>query len=157
MYPYFALGQGCQSPVGRGGGPNYISLGPGCWYTHTAAHEVMHSLGFWHEQMRPDRDQAVEIQWGNISPSMKYNFGKLAPEKWDSFGSPYDILSVMQYPGDAFSQNGQPTIIDKRTGRSVPWNKAVSQSDYEQINLLYRCSNTGERPLTTQSPHTRTR
>ena len=101
------LGGGCSSMVGRQGGPQKVSLGNGCWYDHTAAHEVMHALGFWHEQMRPDRDGSVYVNLNNVSPNMRYNFNKLQQSKWTSFGQSYDITSVMQYHGYAFSSNGQ--------------------------------------------------
>ena len=46
----------------------------------------MHALGFWHEQMRPDRDQHVYVNFNNISPAMRYNFNKMNPSSWKSFG-----------------------------------------------------------------------
>merc|ERR1719238_568030 len=142
-YLQFYYGPACFGPVGRQGGGNRISLGPRCWYSYTAAHEVMHSLGFWHEQMRPDRDQYVSIRLENVEPAQRYNFEKMDASKWDSFGEAYDVKSVMQYPGDAFSYNGQPTIIDRQTGRAVPWNTKVSQSDYAQLNAMYPCEDPG--------------
>ena len=40
------------------------------------AHEIMHALGFYHEHMRPDRDDYVTINENNIKAAMIHNFKK---------------------------------------------------------------------------------
>ena len=59
----------CWSSVGKlykRPGAQEISLANGCLMHSTIMHEVLHSLGFWHEQSRPDRDQFIEVFWENI-------------------------------------------------------------------------------------------
>jgi len=65
----FFRGPGCYSNVGAIKQKQQISLGYGCWYKGTVIHEILHALGFWHEQSRPDRDNHVRIRTENIEES----------------------------------------------------------------------------------------
>lgn len=65
---------GCWSSLGRIGGRQEVNLQiPGCVSkVGTAIHELMHALGFFHEQSRWERDNFVTINWSNIK-SGKYS------------------------------------------------------------------------------------
>lgn len=64
---------GCFSQIGRAGGKQKINLqSPGCdTKVGTPIHEIMHTLGVFHEQARDDRDSFVRINFQNIIPSTK--------------------------------------------------------------------------------------
>ncbi|MGH0165334.1 UNVERIFIED_CONTAM: hypothetical protein FKN15_069093 [Acipenser sinensis] len=58
---------GCWSNIGKYKGVQQVSLSKGgCVYKATAQHELIHALGFFHEQSRPDRDSYVRINWQYI-------------------------------------------------------------------------------------------
>lgn len=43
-----------------------LSMGTGCDHVYIAEHELLHALGFYHEQSRYDRDDYVTIKFDNI-------------------------------------------------------------------------------------------
>ncbi len=101
---------GCfnAATVGFTGGENFFSV---CNWSSigTIVHELGHSIGLFHEHQRPNRDNFVEIKEQNIAPAEGFPFtggGASQFEKLLFTGAmlgPYDYMSVMHYPADAFS------------------------------------------------------
>ncbi|XP_065072340.1 zinc metalloproteinase nas-13-like [Rhopilema esculentum] len=143
----FVQGKGCWSNIGRrvSPGKSYqeLSLGPECFSKGIILHELMHTLGFFHEHSRYDRDNYVTVNWNNIKPSNYQLFELVDPSVSDFGAFAYDLNSLMHYGNLAFSKNGKPTLQAKgdqtkilgRTG-------SLSQKDIEKINRMYRCQET---------------
>uniref|UniRef100_A0A3B4WIJ0 Metalloendopeptidase n=1 Tax=Seriola lalandi dorsalis TaxID=1841481 RepID=A0A3B4WIJ0_SERLL len=137
-YLYFYSGSGCWSYLGRQKRRQPVSLKKnGCLFTDTVQHEVLHALGFHHEQVRSDRDQHVTILTQNIQSGKESNFRKV---QTNNLGTPYDFQSVMHYSKFAFSKNGQPTIVAK-SDPNLNFGQATSMSanDIARVNRLYQC------------------
>ncbi|GAA6215374.1 high choriolytic enzyme 2-like [Lates japonicus] len=131
-------GTGCYSYVGRQGNAQVLSLSrQGCITFGTAQHELLHALGFHHEQSRSDRDYHIRVLWQNIDP--RY---------WNQFyivntlnlNTPYDYNSVMQYGRYLASWNGEPTMVpipnpNVQLGEATQ----MSQTDVIRVNRLYNC------------------
>uniref|UniRef100_A0A3Q1JF40 Metalloendopeptidase n=1 Tax=Anabas testudineus TaxID=64144 RepID=A0A3Q1JF40_ANATE len=129
---------GCWSYLGSRGGRQTLSLqSPNCLQVGVISHELMHALGFVHEQSRIDRDNYVTIMWENIWRDRLRNFQKF---KTDNLGLPYDYSSIMHFGMYAYSQDGQPTIIAK-SSKDVKLGQTsiLSQIDKMKINKLYQC------------------
>ncbi|CAG2116805.1 unnamed protein product, partial [Medioppia subpectinata] len=142
-YVWMRRGPGCAAHVGRIGGQQWLFLGKGCYSVETVVHELMHSVGFIHEQSRPDRDAHVTIMWDNIKDAAKRNFRKHTTDYLADHGFPYDLMSVMHYRQYAFSKNKKATIVAKRP---VPYlrcrgHECPSDLDVRKINYLYKCKN----------------
>ncbi|KAI8130492.1 hypothetical protein FF38_11865 [Lucilia cuprina] len=139
---------GCWSSVGRVGGKQEVNLqSPGCLTKPgTAIHELMHALGFLHEQNREERDSYVSIQYENIQPNAVSNFDRAA--KTIAFGVPYDYGSVMHYSANAFSTNGRPTIIPTQNMGNIKMGQrdGFSASDVEKLNKMYDCGAPAQTP-----------
>ena len=120
-----------------------VRIGPMCYNNvGSVVHELLHSLGFYHEQSRPDRDEHVEIRWQNIDheKNKKY-FVKYSHGNVESFNVSYDLDSIMHYSNYAFSKTGkEKTIVAKNDPNKVlGQRKAMSPSDIKQLNLQYKC------------------
>ncbi|HEX2081205.1 MAG TPA: M12 family metallopeptidase [Longimicrobium sp.] len=141
----------CNSPVGRQGGAQIINLTAGtngCARTMgVVAHEILHSLGMWHEQSRCDRDSYVTINWGNILPGRESNFDKLCSGNTYVFA--YNEGSIMHYRTNAFTSNGQPTIVSKRgLDSQMGQRTAMAQTDISTINYVYQPRSPGNVTVT---------
>ncbi|PTL78647.1 M12 family metallopeptidase [Vitiosangium sp. GDMCC 1.1324] len=135
------LGQGCYSYVGDiQQGEQQLSLGQGCEFKGTAVHELMHSLGFYHEQSRPDRDQYITVNFQNVGQGMTSQFDIC--QDCTTQDIPYEYASIMHYGAQAFTSNGRDTMVPKQKGAKIvePYDKpGLTALDVKKIHKLYQC------------------
>ena len=140
-YVRFREGEGCSSSVGRQGGRQNINLALGCNNTWIVVHEILHALGFNHEQSRDDRGGFVQIQWDNIRDGKRHNF-EIADYSWDY--RPYDFDSLMHYGANDFCKRDDagacvgPTITTVPAGTAIGQRSRLSTTDIAGINHIYR-------------------
>ncbi|GMT35826.1 hypothetical protein PFISCL1PPCAC_27123 [Pristionchus fissidentatus] len=153
-YVYIMPDRGCYSMVGKMGGRQTLSLGSGCIQKGIIIHEMMHAVGFFHEQSRTDRDDFITIMWNNIQPGMQGQFEKYGQSTIQSLGTEYDYTSIMHYGNKAFSRNGQPTIVPKQNTAAIGQRSGFSKVDAYKINTLYGCKASPDVSTTTAVPET---
>jgi hypothetical protein len=141
-YIMFMKGSGCYSTIGRVGGVQHISLGSNCVYKGLIIHEIMHTLGFFHEHLRFDRDDYVNIYLDNVIPGTEDNFEKYNRDETDLMDQPYDYYSLMHYSERAFTKNGGKTIEAKDFNVTLLDRSTLSSIDQIKINMLYQCATT---------------
>ncbi len=111
----------------------------GCLSHGTIVHELLHALGFEHEQRRPDRDDHVNIIFENIEPVYFPQFEKVNSEQFSGYDTPYDYDSVMHYDGKMFSINGNDTMVPKKEGVQLIYVQEMSQDDVNALLKAYKC------------------
>ncbi|XP_060806699.1 zinc metalloproteinase nas-4 isoform X1 [Amyelois transitella] len=136
---------GCWSSVGRIGGRQEVNLqSPGCLTKKgTVLHELLHAIGFMHEQSRPERDDFVTVWYSNVKPGSENNFKKADKQSVNDYGVGYDYNSVMHYSEYAFSKNRQKTIEPKVGGFKLGQREGLSRGDVKKVNAMYNCKKTG--------------
>jgi hypothetical protein len=132
-----------RSALGRQGSPQSITIWPD-HSTQVVVHEMMHAIGFYHEQSRTDRDTYIDVHTECIRSGSSGEFAKATSSE---ALEPYDVTSIMHYGPDNFcklvSATNQTCVCDTMTldgGGSVPtWNnRPLSTND---INSLWRLYN----------------
>lgn len=117
---------------------NEIGLYPGGFSSGTVAHEVMHALGFFHEQSRTDRDSYVRIYTENIESVYAHNFQKFNHDGTTGYNlRSYDYQSIMHYDSYAFSRNNAPTITKLDGSTFSAQRSYLTSSDKASLNYIY--------------------
>ncbi|KAM6964982.1 meprin A subunit alpha [Aplochiton taeniatus] len=144
-YLSFTKLSGCWSFVGDFGTGQNISIGERCDTKATVEHELLHALGFYHEQSRSDRDDYVKIWWDQIQEGKEHNFNKYEDDFVTDLNTPYDYESIMHYRPLSFNKNASvPTITT-----AIPaFNEIIGQRldfsevDLTRLNRMYDCTRT---------------
>ncbi|RXG53710.1 Astacin-like metalloendopeptidase [Armadillidium vulgare] len=130
----------CGSFVGRRGGAQMVNFTKWCYMKlGHVLHELLHVLGFYHEQCRIDRDNFVAIISENIIQGYFKNFQKC--QNTTDFGVGYDYYSVLHYDTFSLSKNGKPTIITLNPNYKdkIGQRLSLSEKDVLKLKLMYNC------------------
>ena len=130
---FSAKDSGCYSSIGMSGGPQVVNLEVGC-LTGQAIHEIGHSVGFFHEQSRNDRDQFVTVLTDNITPANVFNFDKAGSRGADT--ALYDYNSIMHYEANAFSRNGKDVLATIPPGIPIGQRSGLSPADIDAAESI---------------------
>ncbi|XP_055344832.1 hatching enzyme 1.2-like isoform X2 [Paramacrobiotus metropolitanus] len=157
-FVYIGPSFGCSSYVGRQKGQQTLALQvPGCMGPGYVHHELMHAIGFFHEQSRTDRDQYVDINWDNIEKGQNLQFQRYTDKEITAFGKPYDFGSILHYGMYDFARKKDTWTIRPKDGPQYEENaakmgqrKELSQTDIEKIQLAYGKPSDDTTCLTTQ-------
>jgi hypothetical protein len=130
----------CYAHLGRIGGRQKVVLAENCGEAEIA-HELMHTLGFIHEQNREDRDQFLQIFWNNIDENFHEQF-KIIPSQFHlSQNHPlmeFSFETIMIYHPFAFSLEPERPAMLKTDGNQWPAIGALlGPRDIERLKLTY--------------------
>ncbi|XP_049301277.1 astacin-like metalloprotease toxin 5 [Anopheles funestus] len=140
--------EGCYSNIGRNFNPenNMLNLqSPNCMQTlRTPVHELMHTLGFLHEQSRRDRDTYIQFFPQNLAP--KYQNAKFINTNYaiyngssTTYGVPYNYGSVMHYSRFAGAATSIFPVLVRRDNPAAELgnNYGLTEGDVAQIKARY--------------------
>ncbi|WP_108807891.1 M12 family metallopeptidase [Aquimarina spinulae] len=122
-----------EASIGFNLGGGIIKLGHNVG-ANLVTHEIGHTLGFLHEQARPERDNYIVIKWENIQSGKEDQFEIKNSRR---LTRAFDINSIMMYHQYAFSKNGKPTITLLNGEGYTGAQRTISPLDIIGTNLEY--------------------
>lgn len=139
----------CKANLGWNGGQTNVWMGRRprrgrrrhCFHGRVV-HEIGHSVGFFHEHNRLDRDRFVRINTGNIRPGSERSFEMVDARLVDSRGEPYDYDSIMHYhPMQGNNAPGARVLepVDQVAGANMGQRDGLSPGDIAQTRRMYNC------------------
>ncbi|KAH3863088.1 zinc metalloproteinase nas-29-like [Dreissena polymorpha] len=140
------IGGGCYSGVGQIGGEQTVNVGPGCGTPGIVMHELLHVLGFWHEQSRSDRDTYVQIHFENIILGKAVEFDKRSGQDELEKNISYDFYSLLHYKYNTFAKlDSLDTITPTKAFGHVPktalgQREQLSATDVRKVLWMYQCT-----------------
>jgi len=144
-YIEFTKDDGCYSYLGHNGGRQEVSLDDGCVYEYIIVHELMHAVGFFHEQSRYDRDDYIKINWENICCDAADQFEAETVRTIQLLDEPYDLKSIMHYEEYEWSTDEDNLKTIEALDGTSPLSNHVgfTQIDINKLNKLYECGTEG--------------
>ncbi|ALC39805.1 maker524 [Drosophila busckii] len=120
----------------------YAPLGKRCFRLGTIVHEMLHSLGFYHQHASAGRDAYIRIIDRNIKKHLMDNFKKQSNKTVHDFGKGYDFNSIMHYRMDAFNKfkHGLTMIPLQPGAKNMGQRIAMSDTDISKLNAMYNCT-----------------
>lgn len=138
----------CYSDIGFTlGKKTEIFISPVCFSKGPILHELMHSLGFLHEHVRPSRDKHITVFPKNVLPSNIQNFEIKHNQSDAEILTEFDFFSIMMYtPHQGATLSLGPAIQEKKPffffssyNKRKKLDSHLSPKDIEGLNILYKC------------------
>lgn len=139
---FYHSSSGNNSYIGMQGGRQVINI-KNATNISVIMHEVLHSLGIFHEHSRTDRDDYITINFNNIKQEKQFAFKKYTENQYTGYNTgPFDFNSLMLYDGIITDPNfvinpSEYTITVKDTGRPTVSGTTLSAGDIEAIQSIY--------------------
>jgi len=122
----------CFSTIGFVGGLQTVQVEDSC-STSTLIHELGHTVGFFHEQARHDRNSHVTVLWENVAKTLAGNFS----EAFATDIGGYEYSSHMHYTLTEFSGNGGQVMETVPPGMPIAEGFGMSPADLDTVNRMY--------------------